>query len=87
MVKIKVYDLSPDESGKFINELNAWDMKTVYAGYIGWDRRYSRETPPVAQPEEPNTPIVDKANANLAQWMDSLEVQIKDLRKQFGISQ
>jgi hypothetical protein len=84
MAKIKVYDLSPDDEGKFINQLNFWEMKTVYAGYaIG--ATIPSPQPPVAEPEQAESALVNNARTNLAQWMDSLELQIQDLRQQLGI--
>lgn len=88
MVKIKIYDLSSNDDTKLMNELKVWETKTVYAGYtryLSWGNTYSTR-PRTAQPEEPDVPAVDSARANLAQWMDSLEVRIQELRKQIGIN-
>jgi hypothetical protein len=85
MVKIKVYDLSPDDEGKFIHELTAWEMKTVYAGL---ERRYSGRRQEVETTAgEPTTESIPDTNAILGQWMDNLDLQLQDLRQQLGIAQ
>ncbi|UKP00438.1 hypothetical protein [Nostoc sp. UHCC 0870] len=86
MVKITISDLSPDDEGKLINELTAWEMKNVYAGM---ERRYAgrRRTPASPTPEVPTVDSIPDTNATLNRWMDDLELQIQDLRKQLGISQ
>lgn len=85
MVKIRIYDLSPDDEGKFIHELTAWEMKTVYAGL---ERRYGRRRQTsVSTTEEPTTASIPDTNAILGQWMDNLDLQIQDLRGQLGIAQ
>jgi hypothetical protein len=86
MVKITISDLSPDDEGKFINELTTWEIKTVYAGL---ERRYAgtRRTSTTPAPEEPTTESIPDTNAILGQWMDNLDLQMKDLRGQLGIPQ
>jgi hypothetical protein len=84
MAKITISDLSPAGDGKSINELAPWEMKTVYAGAEEGYGRVSRYADDSEEPTTP-TPTVNDANATLGRWMDSLEVQIKDLRRQLGI--
>lgn len=85
MVKIQIYDLSPDDEGKFIHELTNWEMKNVYAGL---ERRYGRRRQTdETTPTETNTASIPDTNAILGQWMDNLDLQIKDLRGQLGIPQ
>jgi hypothetical protein len=86
MVKIIISDLSPSDDGKFIKELTDWEMKTVYAGL---ERRYAgrRRTAPTPTPEDTNTSSIPDTNLLLGQWMDNLDLQLRDLRGQLGIQQ
>lgn len=84
MGRITISDLYPGDESKFINELAAWEMKNVYAGM---ERRYGRRRQPAAPiPEEPTTAAMPDTNAILSQWMDNLDLQMKDLRQQLGIT-
>ncbi|MBD2252255.1 hypothetical protein [Nostoc parmelioides] len=84
MVKITISDLSPDDEGKSLKDLTNWELKSVYAGL---ERRYGGRRNQVAEPsEESTTPTLNDTNGTLDRWMDSLELQIQDLRKQLGIN-
>lgn len=83
MVKIQIYDLCPEDEGKFLTELTVWEMKTIYAGL---ERRYGGRRQSVENtPSEPTTESIPDTNAILGQWMDNLDLQLQDLRGQLGI--
>ncbi|WP_066383673.1 MULTISPECIES: hypothetical protein [unclassified Anabaena] len=85
MVKIIISDLSPSDDQKFIHDLTLWEMMNVYAGL---ERRYGRRRNSNPAPIEEASPAsMPDTNAILSQWMDNLDLQLKDLRGQLGIPQ
>ncbi|AUT00199.1 hypothetical protein CLI64_07290 [Nostoc sp. CENA543] len=82
MGKIKIYDLFPENEDKFIQELSSWEMKGIYAGS---EPRYGYGRRPPVQEEEPTSVTVADANNTLDRWLNNLELQIQDLRRQLGV--
>ncbi len=89
MVRIKITDLSPDDEGKSISELTAWEIKNVYAGMA---RRFGRDTMSESPRETPSESSSESSgfsfngmNGNISSLMDNLEVQLRDIRQRLGI--
>ncbi|MBD2502763.1 hypothetical protein [Anabaena azotica] len=93
MVRIKITDLSPNEEGKSINELTAWEIKNVYAGM---QRRFGRDTLSDSSGETPSGTSsgtssetsgfsLNGMSGSISSLMDNLEVQLRDIRGRLGI--
>jgi len=89
MVRIKITDLSPEEEGKSISELTAWEIKNVYAGM---QRRFGRDTMSDSPSETPSDTSSESSgfsfngmSGNISSLMDNLEVQLRDIRQRLGI--
>lgn len=89
MVRIQIIDLSPDNEGKSISELSAWEINNVYAGMA---RRFGRDTLSDTPRETPSQTSSESSgfsfngmNGNISSLMDNLEVQLRDIRERLGI--
>ncbi|HEY9803444.1 MAG TPA: hypothetical protein V6D25_24075 [Leptolyngbyaceae cyanobacterium] len=89
MVRIKITDLSPNDEGKSISELTAWEIKNVYAGM---ERRFGRDTmsdTPRETPSETSSETsgfsLNGMSGSISGLMDNLEVQLRDIRQRLGI--
>lgn len=89
MVRIKITDLSPDDEGKLISELTAWEIESVYAGM---ERRFGRDTLSNSSRETPSETSSETSgfslngmSGSISSLMDNLEVQLRDIRQSLGI--
>jgi hypothetical protein len=82
VTRITISDLSSSNEEKFIHNISAGETQHMYAGMqrLFGSSIYGDETPAA-----PATVSFNNTNPNMTQWMDKLELQLKDLRKQIGI--
>jgi hypothetical protein len=89
MVRIQITDLLPDDEGKSISELSAWEINNVYAGMA---RRFGRDSLSETSSETPSETSSESSgfsfngmSGNISGLMDNLEVQLRDIRERLGI--